>query len=138
MNTKMIIGGVIGGVIYFLLGWLIYGIIFADSMEGNCMRPHDGVLPIWIFIGNLFTGWMLSYVFSRMAVNSLSSGATAGAIIGFLSAIGMDCLMYGTTTMITEPMHILIDVVITAVLWAIVGGVIGWWLGRDAKTVAAA
>jgi len=133
MNAKMIIGGVIGGIIYFLLGWLVYGVIFADSMEGTCMRPHDAVLPIWIFIGNVFTGWMLSYVFSRMGVNSMSSGATAGAIIGLLSAIGMDCLMYGTTTMIAEPMHIIIDVVITSVMWAVVGGVVGWWLGRGPK-----
>ena len=133
----MLIGGVIGGIVYFLLGWLVFGILLSDSMEGNCMRPHDGILPLWIFIGNVFTGLMLSYVFTRMGINSLSSGATAGAIIGALTAIGMDCLMYGTTTMITEPTHILIDALITAVMWGIAGGAIGWWLGRGAKAAGA-
>lgn len=133
MNTKMLIGGVLGGIVYFLLGWLVYGILLAGTMEGNCMRAHDAILPLWIFTGNVFTGLMLSYVFSRMTtVNTLGSGAMAGAVIGLLSAIGIDCLMYGTTTVVTEPMHILMDAAITAVLWAIVGGVIGWWLGRGA------
>jgi hypothetical protein len=133
MNTKMLIGGAIGGVVYFLLGWLVYGIILAGQMEGaNCMRAHDEMLTIWIFVGNLFTGMMLSYVFSRMAVSSISAGAMAGAIIGVLSAIGMDSLMYGTTTMVTGPSAILMDAVMTAVMWGIVGAAIGWWLGRGA------
>jgi len=127
----MLIGGVIGGIVYFLLGWLVYGIIFADMDGGVCMRPHDAVLLPWIFIGNIFTGLMLSYVFSRMAtVTTFGSGAIAGAIIGLLSAIGMNGLMYGTSTMIENPTHILIGAVMNAVMWGIVGGAIGWWLGR--------
>ena len=130
----MLIGGVIGGIVYFLFGWLVYGILLAGQMEGaNCMRAHDEMLLIWIFVGNVFTGLMLSYVMSKMAtVTTLGSGAMVGAIIGLLSAIGMDGLMYGTTTMVTGPSAILMDAVITAVMWAIVGGVIGWWLGRGA------
>jgi H+/Cl- antiporter ClcA len=141
-TTKMLIGGAIGGVVYFLLGWLVYGIILAGSMEGaNCMRAHDEMMPLWIFIGNLFTGIMLSYIFSKMAsVNSPASGAMTGAIIGALSAIGMDCLMYGTSTMISNPTNILMDMVIMGVMFAIVGAAIGWWLGRGtgARGVASA
>ena len=134
MNTKMLIGGVLGGIVYFLLGWLVYGIIFADSMgAGACMRAHDAVLLLWIFIGNVFIGLMLSYVFSRMAtVTTFGSGAMAGAIIGLLSAIGIDSLMYGTTTNMESPTHIFMGAVTTAVMWGIVGGAIGWWLGRGA------
>jgi len=142
MNSKMVVGGVIGGIVYFLLGWLVYGILLAGSMDGSgCMRAHDAVLLPWIFIGNVFTGLMLSYVFSRIGnVTSPMSGAMAGGIIGLLSSIGMDGLMYGTTTMVNGPTMILMDAVITAVMWAIVGAAIGWWLGRGngARGVASA
>jgi hypothetical protein len=135
MNTKMLLGGVIGGVVFFLLGWLIYGMLLAGTMEGvQCMRPHDAVLLPWIFIGNLFTGLFISYVFSRMGtVNSFASGAMTGAIMGLLVSLGFECLNYGTTTMMTEPTGIIMSSIIAAVMWAVVGGVVGWWLGRRVK-----
>jgi len=130
----MIIGGVIGGIVYFLLGWLVYGILLAGQMEGvGCMREHDAMLLLWIFIGNVFTGLMLSYVMSKMAtVNSLGSGAMVGGIMGLLGGIGMESLNYGTTTMMPGPSGILMSAVIMAVMWAVVGAAIGWWLGRGA------
>jgi hypothetical protein len=131
MNTKMLIGGAIGGIVYFLLGWLVYGIILADSMTGNCLRTHEEMMIIWIFIGNLFTGLMLAYIFAKIAtVNSFVTGAMTGGVIGVLSAIGLDCLMYGTTTMVSKPTDILMDAVLTGIMWGIVGGAIGWWMGR--------
>ncbi len=132
MMTKILIGGILGGIVYFLLGWLVYGILLAGSMDaGGCMRASDAMLYLWIFIGNVFTGLMLAYVFSKMAgVTTLSTGALTGGVIGLLSAIGMDSLMYGTTTMMSSPTPILMDAVITAVMWGIVGSVIAWWLGR--------
>lgn len=132
----MLLGGIIGGVVFFLLGWLIYGMLLAGTMEGvACLRPHDAVLLHWIGIGNIFTGLFISYVFSRMGtVNSFGSGAMTGAIMGLLVSLGFECLNYGTTTMMSEPTGIIFSAVIAAVMWGIVGGVVGWWLGRGPKT----
>ncbi|HJW29794.1 MAG TPA: hypothetical protein VJ508_11210, partial [Saprospiraceae bacterium] len=96
MNSKMLIGGVIGGVALFLLGWLIYGVIFADSMAGaQCMRAHDAVLLPWIAIGNLFSGWLIAFIFSKWTgVTTFGSGAVNGAILAVLMSLGFDCLMY--------------------------------------------
>ena len=30
---KIIIGGIAGGIAYFFLGWLVYGILLANFME---------------------------------------------------------------------------------------------------------
>ena len=135
----MLLGGVIGGVVFFLLGWLIYGMLLAGTMEGvACLRPHDAVLLPWIFIGNVFTGMFISYVYSRMgSVNSLGSGAMTGAIMGLMVALGAECLNYGTTTMMSEPTGIIYSALVAAVMWAVVGGVIGWWLGRGTKMAGA-
>jgi hypothetical protein len=132
MNSKMLVGGFLGGLVLFVLGWLIYGILFADSMSGMpCMREHDAVLLPWIGIGNLFTGWFIAFIFSKWgSVNSFGSGAMNGAILAVLMAIAWDSLMYGTTTMMDKPVGILMDCVMTAVMWGIASGVIGWWMGR--------
>jgi len=133
MNAKMLIAGVLGGLTFFLLGWLIYGIILADSMGGGaCMRANDAMLIHWIGIGNLFTGLALSYAFSKMSgVTTFGSGAITGGIFGLLLAIGWDGLSYGTTTMMESPNYILMSAIIAAVMWGLAGGVVGWWLGRD-------
>ena len=132
MNSKMLIGGVIGGVVIFLLGFLIYGILMADSMTGApCMRDHDAVLLLWIALGNLFTGFLISYIYSKWAsISTFGGGAMAGAILGLLGNLGSGCLMYGTTTMISGPSGILMEAVIGAIMWGIAGGAVGWWLGR--------
>jgi hypothetical protein len=126
-----------GGLVLFLLGWLIYGVILAGSMEGApCMRSHEEVEHYlhWIGIGNLFTGLAIAYVFSKIpALSTFGGGAMVGGITGILFSIGWDCLMYGTTTMMAEPSGIALDVVISGVMWAIAGGVIAWWLGRGPK-----
>jgi len=133
MNAKMLIAGVLGGLAFFLLGWLIYGIILADSMEGGaCMRAHDAMLLHWILIGNLFTGIAISYAFSKMgSVTTFGSGAMTGGIFGLLLVVGWDSLMYGTSTMMENPNLILMDAIMAAVMWAIGGGIVAWWLGRD-------
>lgn len=134
MNSKMLIGGVLGGVVLFLLGWLIYGVIFADSMAGAaCMRTQEDIQGhmLWIAVGNVFTGFGIAYVFSKIpALSTFGGGAMVGGILGLLLAIGWDCLMYGTTTMMAEPTGIIMDVIISAVMWALASGVIAWWLGR--------
>ena len=128
----MLIAGILGGLTFFLLGWLIYGIILADSMGGGaCMRANDAMLLPWIGIGNLFTGLAISYAFSKMgSVTTFGSGAMTGGILGLLLALGWHGLSYGTTTMMESPNYILMAAVIAAVMWALAGGVVGWWLGR--------
>jgi len=132
MNAKMLIGAFFGAVALFLLGWLIYGVIFADSMAGEaCMRGKDDMNIAFIGLGNLFNGLLLSYIFSRWAsISTFGGGAMGGAVIGLLMSAGFDCLMYGTTTMMDSPTGILMDVVTSTVMYAIAGGVVGWWIGR--------
>lgn len=132
MSTKAIVGGLLGGLVYFLLGWLIYGVLMKDAMGSMpCMRTLETMSYIWILAGNLFSGLLLGYLFSKMAgANSLKGGAMAGLVIGLLFSAGYDCIMYGTTTMMDSPTGIVMDVIMSAVMSAIAGAVVGWWLSR--------
>lgn len=132
MSTKAIVGGLIGGIVYFLIGWLVYGVLMKDQMSAiPCMRTPETMSMMWILFGNLISGLLMGYLLSRMTgANSLKGGATAGLFIGLLFSAGYDCIMFGTTTMMDSPTGILMDVIMSGVMSAIVGAVVGWWLGR--------
>ena len=90
MNAKkLLIGGIVGGTVYFLLGWLAYGKLlvgyFNDhpGLTAGYNRPE----PIFLYlgIGNLLWGFLLSYVFVKGRISSFGDGMITGGIIGFLS-----------------------------------------------------
>lgn len=86
MNSKnFIVGGLVGGIVNFLLGWLFYGNLFAEQLSSN-MEPN----LVMIFLGCMSVGFFMSYIFNKWAgVNSMNSGLTAGAIFGLFNALIM-------------------------------------------------
>lgn len=135
MNTKMLVGGVIAGVVLFLLGWLLYGTLLADTMaqysNAACSKPMEEMNMGAMVVGNLFWGLAISYILSNWRdTMSIATGATAGAIVGILIAIAYDLMMYSTTTMMSSLTGVAIDVVVSGVMYAAAGAAGGWWLSR--------
>lgn len=103
---KLFLGGITGGVLFFFLGWLIYGILLMDFMNNNpgtagiVGRPEPDFL--YLAIGNLSMGFMMAYVFIRANVNTLAGGLVMGGIVGLLLAVGFDSMMYATTTVMSK------------------------------------
>lgn len=131
----MIVGGIIGAVLFFLLGWLVYGMLFMDMMAGYmntaCTRPMEEMNMGLMVVGNLGFGFLYAYVLSsseRFA--SMQGGAIGGAVLGLLMSLSYDCMIYAQSTMMTSFNGVIFDVVTWTILSAVVGGVIGWWLGR--------
>jgi uncharacterized membrane protein len=137
MNTgKFVIGGIIGGVVYFLLGWLIYGMLLMDFMTQHMSSAAAGVMrpetewPWWAMIlGNMGLGFLLSYVITKANVAGASAGATAGAVVMFLFSLSVNFMMYAQMNL-TDLTAIAVDIVASAVIGAIVGAAVGWWNGR--------
>ncbi len=135
MNTKMLVAGLMGGVAFFLLGWLLYGMLLQDTIanyqNGDYMRADaDMNLPLLVF-GSLITGILVAYIYSQWAsISTFLTGLQRGALIGFLLSLGMNCVGYATSTLMTEFTGVIIEVVIATVMWGLVGGIVGWWLGR--------
>ena len=131
MNTKnFIVGGLIGGVVYFLLGWLFYGNLmnqfFIDhpGTATNVDRPMDQFVWWSLGLGNLLFGFLLAYVFARSGVATLTSGLIVGGIVGFLACAAIDFTMYGTTNIASKQM-VAADIAVFTVMSAIVGAIIG-------------
>ena len=133
MNSKVLIGGIIGGIAFFLLGYLFYGLLLGKTMSAcmTCQRPMEELNFIVLFIGNVFVGLTLSYILNHFAgVGSFSKGAVAGATIGGLFAIGWASISYATSEVYSDTSCMIYQILVEVIMWGVVGGVIGWWLGR--------
>ena len=139
MNNKVLLAGLIGGILYFLLGFLIWGLLLenmmADQMMPGLNRTEDSFQWLWLFIGNLFAGLLYAWILDKANARSFASGATVGAVFALLLALAMDLTMYGVSNIYTSFSGVIVDVIATVVVGVIMGGVIGWWYGRGRKTV---
>jgi hypothetical protein len=131
MNTKnFIIGGIVGGVVFFLLGWLVYGNLLTQYFQDhpgtatNVDRAMDQYEWWALILGNLLFGFLLSYIFAKAGVATLTNGLITGAVVGFLMCSAIDLTLYGTTN-IASKRAIAADIVAFTVMSAIVGAVIG-------------
>ncbi len=142
MNTKkFLIGGIVGGILYFLLGYLFYGNLLTQYFKDHAGtatgvdRAMDQFQWWALILGNLLSGFLLAYVFSRSSVASFSSGLTVGGIIGFLMSCSYDLIMFATTNL-TSKHAMLADVATFTVMSAIVGAVVGAVMGMGKKTIS--
>ncbi|MEJ7778702.1 MAG: hypothetical protein WKF68_03850 [Daejeonella sp.] len=138
MNTKTLISGLAGGVVVFLAGYVVYGMIMMDYFMSN-MISYPGLMKdpmdLWAMaVGNIILGILLAYVLNLGGVVSASRGATIGAIVFFLIGLSVNLVMYAQMNM--SPLQIcFVDAICMAVLGALAGTVIGWMQGRSAATV---
>lgn len=135
---KFLLGGIIGGVVNFLLGWLVYGILLMDTMHKHSthmpgvFRTEDNMIWWSLVLGNFALGFMITYVLMKGNIKTVSGGATTGFVVGFLTSLGLDCIMYAQLNIFGRAM-IGIDVAASALITAVVGAVVGWYLGRGEK-----
>ena len=128
MKTKnFLVSGIAGGIVDFLLGWLLYGMLFKDTFPP--MEEHSNTY-IMIFLGCITFGLFLAYIFTKWAqISTAASGAKAGAVIGFF--IGLFYHFFDMAGDASASMQIAaLDIVIGIVMAAIVGAVVGLVNGK--------
>ena len=137
MDTKnFALAGLIGGVAYFFLGWLVYGILLKDLMaipeEFNSIQYSDEEFRISYMIMSCFAiGFFLAFIFQKWAgISTFKGGVKGGAIVGlfmsFIVGTGM-VSMYKFALMANT----LYDMAASAVTLGLCGGIIGWFYGRN-------
>lgn len=134
MSKKFIAAAAAGSVTMLLVGFLLYGIVFASLFrEGaltipGVMKPSPEIL--WILAGQVGFGILLTLVIAWRGATSAAGGASTGALFGFLMAVGYDFAQYGTSNLWTLKATLL-DPLITAMLVGSAGTVTGFVLGHD-------
>lgn len=123
-SKSFILSAIAGTITYFLLGWLFYGILFTE------IYPSKGENAIsFIFIGCFVYAFLYTYIYKQWAsICTLKGGAIAGLILGFLNSLSMNFFMYSSKAFNLE--HFFTDLVIGSITAAIMGGVIGYVLGK--------
>jgi len=135
MNIKRLgIGSVVGTIVLYLLGMLIWVVLFADFFDANSGSATgvDRETPImWaVIVGTLFYAVLLTLVLeSGGASKSLADGLKTGAIVGALLWGTADFVLFGFTNLSTLTGTVA-DTLLEGVRGGIAGGIIAAVLGK--------
>lgn len=142
MNTnKFLVGGIVGGIAFFFLGWLVWGNLLLSFMNehsnqaSGVFRSMEDMIWWAMIVSNLCLGFLISYVIGRAGIKGAMAGATAGAVVGLLASLGTDLSSYALANLM-DMTAIVVDVVAAIVVSGIVGAIIGWLYGRGAAKTA--
>lgn len=125
MNVKnFLIGSLVASVVYFMLGWVFYGMLFKDLYPAS--ENHN---LLFVYLGCLSFSLLLGYIFVRWSgITTLASGAVAGGVVGLLYGLSMNFFMYSNLP--ADYTKIFTDVIVNGLMGAITGGVLGLLLGK--------
>jgi hypothetical protein len=142
MNTqKFLVSGIVGGIVSFFAGYLIYGVLLSDFFMKN-VGSATGVAKamadmVWwaLILGNLCWGLLYSYILNRSGVNTAGGGASMGFVLGLLSTAAVDLVMYGVNNVMNQT-GTFTDIACGAVMGVLVGAAVGLTNGMGAKKAA--
>jgi hypothetical protein len=139
MNIKkLVIGTIAGGITYFFLGFVMYGLVmegFFSAHTAPGIAKSDTEMKYYpLVLGNMATACLITWIFLQWAkIRTFAEGLKAGALIGFLMGAGFELVVYDTAKMVSAVGTVVSIFVITFNM-AIVGGVVGAVLGRGKET----
>ncbi len=135
---KLLRGTIFGGIFYFLLGWLVYGILLMDYFSANtnqCANNPAGEMVWWAIIAsNLAAALFLTLILNWSKAKSVVDGLITGAIFGALFSTTVDLSFWSMTTMYSSLVTVVTDVLVSAAVFALVGMVIVLTWGKEKTT----
>jgi hypothetical protein len=142
MLTRVLVAAVAGGIAFFILGAVLYGLI----LDPMVMRPntinYPGLMnetPVWVplVLGNIVSALLLAYIFDKWAnIRTFAGGLQGGAVVWFLMSLAFQLMFLAFMNLSKNYIPAIADVFGSTVMGAIGGGVIGQVLGMMNKTAA--
>ena len=139
MDTKRLtIGTLVGGVVLYAVGYLIFVKAFGSfyaANAGSATGVDRANELIWaVALGNFAYAALITYVMgNRVDSTSVVQGARIGAIVGFLAWCTADFVFYGSTN-IANLTRTIVDPLLEIVHGGIGGAVIAAVLRKMATT----
>ena len=140
LSTKLLIGGLLGGIMAFLCGWVIYGQFMYDFFQ-NSMIQVPGMLKntmnpgikewVSLMISQFSLGFLMAFVLGKFREMDAVKGLIAGAIIMLLISLYMNCSLFFQLNLFGKKM-IIADALVSLVYGGLIGLVTGWYMGRAA------
>jgi hypothetical protein len=131
---RFVTGTIAGGITLYVLGYLIFSMMFASFYAANAGSAagvdRDAQLLWAVALGTLAYAALITYVMgSSRAPMTVGSGATIGAVVGFLLWFAVDFTFYGITN-VANLTRTIVDPLLEAVRGGIAGAVIAAVLGK--------
>ena len=132
--NRMTIGTIVGGIVLYILGVVIWQMLFADFFAANA-GSATGVakeMPVvWaIALGSLLYAKLITYVLETgSGTKSVMDGLKAGAVVGLLLWGTVDFIYYGYFNL-NNLTGVIADTVLEGVRGGIVGAVIAGVLAK--------
>ena len=125
---KILRGTLFGGISYFLIGWLVYGVLlynFFSPMTNTCANRPEGEMVWWAMIlSNLLIALFLTLFLKWSGARSVTDGLKTGALFGVLFTATIDLSLYSMTTMYKSLVPVVLETVASAIVMAAVGMII--------------
>jgi len=134
MNTqKLVIGSVVGAVVLFVLGYVLFDLALMDFYEANAGAAGIGIRETQVYwaiaLGALGYGALITVLVGKAGAPTLGNGLKAGALAGFLLWLTADMTYYG----FLDLFHLnvtLTDIVVETIRAAIAGAVVALVLAK--------
>ncbi|TBR19983.1 MAG: hypothetical protein EPO57_01580 [Chitinophagaceae bacterium] len=137
MNSKLIVRGLVGGLSYFLLGWVVWGMLLKNFMmahsspgAASVFRAEDDFIWWAMILGNLSLGFLQTYVLSKAKINDLKASALTCAMVGMLISAGSDFMMYAHMNL-SDVNAIVVDILAMTLVSGVVGAILSLLKGSD-------
>lgn len=133
MSNRFVLAALAGGVVVFLVGGVLYGVVTVNFFAAN-QGSAVGILKepadyVHLALGQLVLGLYLAIVIAKWAQTSgVMAGLKIGAISGLLIGLGYDLTLFGTTNL-ANLTATLVDPILAMVQMACAGAAIGAVLG---------
>jgi hypothetical protein len=144
MLSRVLVATIAGGVAFFALGFLIYGLLLDPYMKANMIsypglmkEPMPDMVPL--IVANLANAFLFAFIFDYWAgIRTFVGGLKGGAILMFLTAVIIDLQFLAFMNLWKGGfVPVIVDIIAATILGALSGGVIGLVLGLMSKGSAA-
>ncbi len=142
MLSRLLAATVAGGITFFMLGFVIYGLILETTVMKPNMNTYAGLMnetPVWVplVLANMTSAFLLAFIFDKWAgIRTFVGGMQGGAIVWFLTSLGFQLMFLAFMNLSKNYIPPIADVLGSTVMGAIGGGVIAQVLGMMNKGAA--
>ncbi|MBK7233973.1 MAG: DUF1761 family protein [Saprospiraceae bacterium] len=133
MEKKILIGTLVGTVVQFCLGGLVFVVLLKDMMAEwmtafqGCAHAEPPMLPV--VLAQLVISLLLAILMHRNAISTFKGGAMFGLLFFLLIYIWFDLWMFASFTGMTSKL-MMIDAISNTIIGTITAGFVGWVYGK--------
>ncbi|MFM2360206.1 MAG: hypothetical protein RLY16_2199 [Bacteroidota bacterium] len=135
---RFALGTVVGCLFLFFIGWVVNDLFLEDFLQQYAgLTPsaqRSETLTYYALWGNLFAGCVLSYLLTRLRINSSLAAVVVGWMFGFCFKAAALMQVYATTTVYSKT-GILVETFVYSVITAVAA--MGIYMVVDLANVSA-